>query len=479
MALNSASQLFTGLHRFGFGPRASALPGGADGRDILIADLDNPNSGRLENPSLISGGEAIRAVTAERGDRLQRRRATSENASAKRSDTMKTEPGKEESAQAMDTDRVAQRAASNNKRQQLYFLEAQARLDAALAVETGFVERLVWFWSNHFCVSADKGLVRALCGPLEREAIRPHVLGRFRDMLIAVETHPAMLLYLDNARSIGPNSPAGRNRSRGLNENLAREILELHTLGVRTVYTQANVTNLAKVITGWGMLPVKQDPQRGGEFYFNPHMHEPGAQVVLGKTYADNGGEQGRAVLADIARHPATARHVATKLAVHFVSDTPPASLVERLAKRFLDTDGNLKEVAKTLVSSTESWDAPRAKLKRPSEWMVGALRAGDARTMDVRLFIQALNIMGEPLWRPPSPKGFSDESATWIGGVTQRVDAASRLAREVQPGEVTSLTDRILGPLASDDTRLAVARAADRSQAFALLIMAPEFQRR
>jgi uncharacterized protein (DUF1800 family) len=168
------------------------------------------------------------------------------------------------------------------------------------------------------------------------------VLGRFADMLLAAESHPAMLVYLDNATSIGPASVAGINNDRGLNENLAREILELHTLGVRTVYAQADVTNFAKVITGWTILPPINNPDHGGEFVFNKRMHEPAPQTLIGNTYPDTGVEQGRSVLADLARHPATARHVAVKLARHFIADDPPPALVARLTERFLQTDGDL-----------------------------------------------------------------------------------------------------------------------------------------
>jgi uncharacterized protein (DUF1800 family) len=364
--------------------------------------------------------------------------------------------------------------------QQLYLEEAKARIDAAIGADIGLVERLVWFWSNHLCVSADKGTTRPLCGAFEREAIRPHVLGRFVDMLTAVESHPAMLFYLDNVRSIGPDSIAGRNRHKGLNENLAREILELHTLGVRTVYTQADVTNFAKVITGWTIVPFRQDPERGGEFTFNPRMHEPGAQEVIGKSYAQPGVGQGRAVLADIARHPATAKHIATKLAVHFVADEPPPALIDRLAQRFLDTQGDLKEVTKALVTSPEAWQAPRQKLKRPGEWIVAALRATGATPPDIRPVIQAQNMLGEPLWRPPAPKGFSDDSAAWTDGLAQRLDVANQFARRVAPQvDPDALIDVALGPLASADTRQTIARAESRPQALALLLMAPEFQRR
>ena len=364
--------------------------------------------------------------------------------------------------------------------QQIYLDEAKARIDAALGAEIGLAERLVWFWSNHFCVSADKGNVRQICGAYEREAIRANVLGRFGDMLLAAESHPAMLIYLDNARSIGPDSIAGVRQKRGLNENLAREILELHTLGVRSVYTQEDVTRFANVITGWTFVPFRREPTRGGEFEFNPRTHQPGSQTVIGKSYADAGFEQGRAVLAALARHPATAKHVAGKLARHFVADEPPPALVERLAKRFLATQGDLKEVAKMLLTAPEAWEAPRAKLKRPGEWVIGALRAVGVTAPDIRPVMQAQNLLGEPLWRPSAPKGFTDESAPWLDGLAQRLDIANQLARraggEADPREVF---EEALAPLASTETRQAVTRADSRPQALALLFMAPEFQRR
>jgi len=306
------------------------------------------------------------------------------------------------------------------------------------------------------------------------------VLGRFSDMLLAAESHPAMLIYLDNARSIGPDSIAGLRQKRGLNENLAREILELHTLGVRTVYTQEDVTRFANVITGWTFVPFRQDPVRGGEFEFNPRTHQPGAQTVIGRSYPDAGLQQGRNVLAALARHPATAKHVAAKLARHFVADEPPPALVERLAKRFLATQGDLKEVTKALVAAPEAWEAPRAKLKRPGEWVVGMLRAAGVTPPDIGPVMQAHNLLGEPLWRPSAPKGFADESAPWLDGLAQRLDIANQFARrlgaEADPREVF---EQALAPLASSETRQAVLRAESRPQALALLFMAPEFQRR
>ena len=307
-----------------------------------------------------------------------------------------------------------------------------------------------------------------------------------------------MLIYLDNARSIGPDSIAGVRQKRGLNENLAREILELHTLGVRSVYTQEDVTRFANVITGWTVVPARQDPARAGEFDFNPRMHQPGEQTVLGRSYPDTGVEQGRAVLAALARHPATAKHVATKLVRHFIADEPPPVLVERLAKRFLATQGDLKELAKALVTAPEAWEAPRTKLKRPGEWIVGAMRAIDAQPAggpdersrylgalarppsDVQPVMQARNLLGEPLWRPSAPKGFTDESAPWLDGLAQRLDIANQLVRRLSgPADPREVLEETLGPLASTETRQAITRAESRPQALALLLMAPEFQRR
>jgi uncharacterized protein (DUF1800 family) len=251
-------------------------------------------------------------------------------------------------------------------------------------------------------------------------------------------------------------------------------------LGVRTVYSQEDVTRFANVITGWTVIAPRQDPARIGEFAFNPNMHQPGAQSVIGKSYPDTGVEQGRAVLATLARHPATAQHVATKLARHFIADDPPPALVARLAKRFRDTEGDLKEVARTLVNSPEAWEAPRTKLKRPGEWIIGALRAAGVTPPEIGPVMQAHNLLGEPLWRPSAPKGFTDDSASWLDGLAQRVDLANQLARRIGgQADPRDVFEQTLAPLASTDTRQAITRAESRPQAFALLFMSPEFQRR
>jgi len=447
------------LHRFGFGPRAGSIEEIADDpRGALIAELDRPGAGQITNPDLPTSGAANRAVFEYNAER---------NANNKRT--------RHDAAQAAMEAAPAQPEAMPLPRQ-LFRNEARARIDAALNAEIGFVERLVWFWSNHFCVNQEKTV---MAGAYEREAIRPHVLGRFVDMLLAAEGHPAMLLYLDNAQSIGPNSVAGVNRDRGLNENLAREILELHTLGVRTIYTQDDVTSFAKVLTGWTILPTVSDPNHGGEFVYIKRAHEPGPQTVIGKEYDDGGTAQGRAVLADLARHPATAKHISTKLARHFIADDPPPPLVHRLTQCFLDTDGDLKEVTKVLVAAPEAWAPVQAKIKRPGEWIVAGLRA-TGETGEIGRIIQAGNLLGEPLWRPPAPKGFSDENAAWLDGLAQRLDIANTFARrEGLALEPTAVMDVALGPLASAETRRAVAGAESRPQAMTVLLMAPEFQRR
>jgi uncharacterized protein (DUF1800 family) len=465
------------LHRFGFGPRSGSIAAIAgDPRGALLAELEQPKAGLIANTDLPSSAAANRAVFEFNAERAANDKREKRRREAAPQVAMLNTGGDAAMEAKPDAPPVAAKPEAVPLPRQLFRNEARARFDAAINAEIGFVERLVWFWSNHFCVNAD---ATVMAGGYEREAIRPHVLGRFRDMLLAAEGHPAMLFYLNNEQSIGPDSVAGINRDRGLNENLAREILELHTLGVRTVYGQADVTSFAKILTGWTILPTLTNPDHGGEFVFLRRAHEPGPQTVIGNTYADTDVEQGRAVLADLAHHPATARHVATKLARHFIADDPPPTLVDRLTQRFLDTDGDLKEVTAALIAAPESWVAEQAKIKRPGEWIVAALRATEEPGDIVRI-IQAQALLGEPLWRPPAPKGFSDDNAAWLDGLGQRLEIANNFARrEGLAHEPEAVLEAALGPLASEETRRTLARADTRSQALTLLLMAPEFQRR
>ena len=255
----------------------------------------------------------------------------------------------------------------------VYQAAVEARTASALESSTPFVERLVHFWSNHFAISVDKLLIVGLAGSFEADAIRPNVLGRFEDLLLAAVRHPAMLLYLDQAQSAGPNSGMA-SRGRGLNENLAREILELHTLGVRTGYTQEDVKEFARALTGW-TLP-GENASGDSTFRFVPSLHEPGSRVLLGKTYSDTGEGQARAMIHDLASAPATSLHVARKLAQHFVADEPPQALVLRLAKVFTDSGGDLKEIYKVLISSPEVWQTNHSKFKSPWDWTISSMRA-------------------------------------------------------------------------------------------------------
>jgi len=501
MALDPQTQAALALHRFGLGPRGQTIVKiASDPRGALLAELERPRAGVIDDPNLMTSAEAAQAGRDVRQANKAARSAQGAERDSNHQQTAQpsaqppardhSRPGPDMNSSLEASSGPDMRSAADSKAaaapvpgliQQIFLAEATARTRAAANADLGFAERLVWFWSNHFCISASKGAVVAqIAGAYEREAIRPHVLGRFADMLLAVETHPAMLLYLDNARSIGPNSPAGRTAGKGLNENLAREILELHTLGVRTVYSQADVTRFADVITGWSIVPPRPDLPHAGEFVFRPGMHEPAPEKVIDRIYPDAGFEQGRAVLETLARHPATAKHVATKLARHFVADDPPLALVDTLSRRFLDTEGDLKEMAKALIAAPQSWAALPRKLKRPSEWTIGMLRAADSDPPDVRPVMQAQTLLGEPLWRPPAPNGFADTEAAWIDGMAQRLDIASQAARRMGDQiDPKAALDAALGPLASAETRQAINRAESRPQALALLFMAPEFQRR
>jgi uncharacterized protein (DUF1800 family) len=477
------------LHRFGFGPRPGSIAAIApDPRGALVADLDRPKAGQIiAAAGLMTSGAANRAAFeffAERNAKTrvaklredEAKRVAAESGAA--GTMMEAKPEMQPDAAKPPAGAPAANTPATpppeTVPQQIFFAEARARFDAAIGAELGFVERLVWFWSNHFCVNADDTV---MAGAYEREAIRPHVLGRFVELLEAAEGHPAMLLYLTNTLSMGPNSVAGINRTRGLNENLAREILELHTLGVRAGYTQDDVTSFAKVITGWTILPTDTNPDHGGEFLFHQRLHEPGPQTVIGKSYRDTGVEQGRAVLVDLARHPATAKHIAFKLARYFVADDPPPALVARLEQRFNETEGDLYEVSKALATSPEAWSEERVKIKRPSEWMVAYLRAARF-TGDIRAMNGGMNRLGEPLWRPPAPRGFPDENGTWLDGLSHRLDIANNFAqRNADRLDAAALLDTALGPLVSEETRRAIARAETKPQALTLMLMAPEFQ--
>ncbi len=380
----------------------------------------------------------------------------------------------------------------------LYNGAVTARALAAIQSPAPFAERLVHFWANHFAVSGDKMEVTNLAGAFEFEAIRPHVMGSFRDMLFAVERHPAMLLFLDQAVSVGPNSPlavrAGNRsnvrRNLGLNENLAREIMELHTLGVRTGYSQADVTEFARAMTGWTVAGFGRGPVakftgasgRPGDFVFADAMHEPGTRTILGQQWPQAGEAQAAAVLDHLATHPATARHIATKLARHFAGDDPPPALVDRLAGAYLSSNGDLPTVYRALIGSPEPWAARPLKFKTPWEWSVSALRAVGSRDLPAQPAAGLLKQLGQPTWQPGSPAGWDDIAASWAApeALVLRVEAAQRIAEKAAATvDARALAEKLYPGSLSETTRTAIARAESPAEGLALLLVSPEFVRR
>jgi uncharacterized protein (DUF1800 family) len=373
----------------------------------------------------------------------------------------------------------------------IYVDETNARLGEALTTERPLIERLTYFWTNHFAVSVDKAAVSGLAGSFEREAIRPHVLGNFTDLLLASTHHPAMLLYLDNQISAGPNSPLAQRAARraserrfGINENLAREILELQTLGVAGGYTQADVTSFAKVITGWS-ISTKLGPLAGGtpgQFAFQPEMHEPGAQLVLGKRYAEGGVEQGVAVLRDLAQRPATAQFIATKLARHFIADEPPREAVEHLARAFRDSSGDLPTLYRALIGLKDCWSQKLAKFKTPGEYIISGLRGLQIPDSFADKARASFALLGQRIYAPGSPAGWPDRSADWDGSaaVMKRIEWADALGQKLGTHrDAAQLAPQWLGGAMSAATRTSITRAASGSQALTLLLTAPEFMRR
>ena len=474
----NATMAFT---RFGLGPRFD-LPANdraaimADPRSALKAEL-LPSNAALQGSELTSTKDVLTAYFMAQQQLKMLRDQMSPNM-AQASNMAETAPTQMANSSIADA-----KAARQQVKREAIATESQARFQKAFDSKTGFVERLVYFWSNHFCVSANKGGIAAVAaGSFEREAIRPFVFGKFADMLLAVEQHPAMLFYLDNRDSMGPNSKAGQNRKKGLNENLAREIMELHTLGVKGGYNQADVTFLARMITGWTFPGINNKNAGSAVFTFNANAHEPGASKLLGKSYDQQGIAQGETALRDLARHPATATHIAFKFARHFVADDPPPQLVQKLTKNFQGSDGDLKALAITLLDDDSAWNTPAQKLRSPQEYLLAASRALNLPPNNPQPLVNALNTLGQPLWRPPGPNGHGDTQEVWASpeGMKVRLSYAAQMGRQTQiTGNPVDILGQTLGDSVSTETRQAVARAESRQQALALMLMSPEFQLR
>jgi len=362
----------------------------------------------------------------------------------------------------------------------LFRAQAQAELANALTTPAPFRERLVWFWTNHFTVSIRGGCAAVACAFVE-EAIRPHVTARFETMLLAVMRHPAMLIYLNNVRSVGPDSPAGKRRHLGLNENLARECMELHTVSPAAGYTQADVTNFARVLTGWS-INLKSDPPG---FMFRPLAHEPGAITLMGRRFPP-GEAGGIAALRFLANHPSTHRFLATRLAQYFVADSPSPGAIHAIEAALRDTGGNLGAAAAAVVALPAAWQ-PAAKLRTPQDYVIATLRMLDLppeeqEKMNVAGILAGL---GQPFLNAPQPDGWSDRAASWAApeAMMRRIDWAyavsGRVAAPSSGPDAAELAEANLGPLLSPATLQAVHRAGSRRDAMTLLLSSPEFQRR
>jgi uncharacterized protein (DUF1800 family) len=521
------------LNRLAFGP----APGDLDrvmrmGTPAWIAEQLHPE--RLALPSFLANQLAtLRTPNESQRELVQSYREMQKEAKeAKQAETASADgkkPGTDEGGE---------------RRKQIanIYLEAgEERLLQALNSPRQLEEVLVDFWFNHFNVYEGKGLVRVLTESYEREAIRPHVLGRFRAMLGATAKHPAMLFYLDNWLSVAPGyqprrgfgAAGGAAKPSGLNENYAREVMELHTLGVDGGYTQQDVTELARILTGWTLAPSQQPgkrrfvngqdfptPQHHGDsiFGFDPARHDDGSKTWLGHSVPPNGQLEGEYALDVLARHPATARHIAFKLARHFVADEPTPALVSQIAQRFLDTDGDLRAAMQAIFDSPEFHDVRPVKFKTPYQYVLSSVRATGITTTNVRPLMATLTQLGQPLFGCQTPDGWHDTEADWLNpnAITQRVNFATALASGRLPLQRVDFTDApagangmkamerqtdramnkgvavegatppvdvtallaTLGPAISDKTRAAVAGSPPPLRA-ALVLGSPDFMRR
>ncbi|MEO1040220.1 MAG: DUF1800 family protein [Pseudomonadota bacterium] len=380
-----------------------------------------------------------------------------------------------------DPDAVVAAAQQDLVRPRLEHTFARTRLAAMTA--DSFAERWVRFWSNHFSVSAVGGDMIPTAATLEAEAIRPNAFKRFDELALAADLHIAMLLYLDNIFSIGPNSPAGSTFGVGMNENLAREILELHTIGVEGGYRQSDVEAFARALTGWTVGNPRIHPEaRWGEALFDERLHEPGPQTVMGVTYADTGADQARAILSNLAQHPAIARRMAEKLARHFFSDQPSKPQIRHIERAWRWSGGDLAVVARALASVPDAFDMAPVKFKPPEEYVISALRALDASMLSFGELMTTFQAIGQAPFSAPSPEGWPDDESSWANpdAIKKRLEYVNALARQLGgDGEPLMRGYSALGHRLDPDTELAVSRAESELQGLTLLLMAPDFLRR
>ena len=477
-------------NRFGLGARPGELAAiGGSGPDWLRAQLDGP-APEITGEGL-QGSASILARIYDLRRAIRAARFSSAAGGANGEATVAASAATGSAATASSAAAISAFKKQGELIRPIYVAEASARFRESVSTERPFVERLTHFWANHFAVSVDKAMLAGLAGAYEREAIRPYVLGNFTDMLLATERHPAMLLYLDNQMSMGPDSRAAQNLARrnpdrktGINENLARETMELHTVGVDGGYTQTDVTAFSEVLTGWSIAgpDMWRTGAQPGTFLFRAGMHQPGSDVVMGKRYPDTGYDQGVAVLRDLASRPATARFIATKLARHFIADDPPAPAVDRMAAAFSESGGDLPTVYRALIASPEAWQQPVAKYKTPSDFIVSSFRGLGLPVRQDKAPVGLFQLLGQRIWSPGSPAGWPDRSADWDGAseLLKRIEWADAVGQRVgSRRNAMELAPQMLGSVLSTATRESIAHAESASQAIALLLASPEFMRR
>ena len=442
--------------RFGLGAKLGEIADvRSSPRGYLLDQLRRPKRALIKDDTLLSSETALRNYQNARRPLEMAKKSTD--------------------AEAAEIRKIANKEAADNFRANI-----ATRTRHAMETDYSFLERWVRFWSNHFTVSARKTRLYGLAGAFEREAIRPSVLGSFTDLCLASSFHPAMLIYLDNYRSIGPRSRTGRKRKRGLNENLAREILELHTLGLGA-YSQSDVKALAYTLTGW-TFEQSRSKKDYGRTIFREEWHQPGTKTFMGQTVPELGPEEAGMLLQYISTHPATARHIATKLVRHFVSDTPDPNDIETLSRVFQKTNGNLKSLAKAVVRLDSAWAQSQSKFKSPDDWVVSAGRIlGFDKTLGKGSNFMLMTL-GQPVFQALAPDGYSDIASDWIGSdaVKKRLDWANSTAHKnksiIDP---LTFSDEALGALQSQTTRNFIKNAGSRAQGLTLALMSPEFQKR
>jgi uncharacterized protein (DUF1800 family) len=474
-----SDQMLSALNRFGLGANIHHDNLGNDPRGWLKQQLN-----RTELPKILANLPNSLSY-------LRQQQAYREQQAAAKRTTLAPESSNTSLLQKEFTQKTAKPnnkpAGGANFYRDITQKEISARMQHAIATENDFTERLSYFWSNHFAVSIDKRTASLYAAPMEREAIRPHLNTSFSEMLLAVTQHPAMLLYLDNVRSVGESStfanPKKKNpkRASGLNENLAREILELHTVGVNGGYTQTDVTEFARALTGWSIPGGKNLATANTAFQFNAASHEPGNRRVLGKNYRTSGVEQAKIILHDLAMHPATAHHLALKLARHFVGDTPPAAMMDRMAAAYLKHEGQLEPMYHAMIDSDEAWATQARKFKTPLEFVISAFRSSAISLQGhERQVYSLLERMGHLPFMSRSPEGYADTMADWSGpdALFKRLQAASSLAewapRNISVFDVAKIS---LGNALDKETTSAIQRAESSHQALSILFACPAFQ--